>query len=104
VSNDLLAAERTEDYGKIVGLPTAAQPEVVAYPSPPGVEGTQALAREASGPTRGTPEETPEARADRMILAMTKTGISHMDISVALEREIGGIWRTDYIEKRIRVR
>jgi hypothetical protein len=48
-------AERTKTAENVA----PAHPEEPTSQSPPGVEGTQGIAREASGPTRGTPEEKP---------------------------------------------
>ena len=62
----------------------AAHPEVVADPSPPGVEGTQALAR---AHPRGTPEEKPEPRSisraerDLKIWDLHKAGKTPEEIS-----------------------
>lgn len=58
--------KRMAAVAKVEGSKTSenvapVHPEVPDSPSPPGVEGAQELAREASGPTRGTPEEKPPA-------------------------------------------
>jgi hypothetical protein len=57
--------KRMAATAKVANLESTKIPEKETSPSqsPPGVEGTQGIAREASGPTRGTPEEKPEAKS-----------------------------------------
>jgi hypothetical protein len=61
--------KRMAAIAKVEGNQTAENvaPEEPASPSPPGAEGAQELAREAIGPTRGTPEEKEEKPEPRSI-------------------------------------
>ena len=104
--------KRMAATAKVEGSKTAenvapVHPDVPASQSPPGVEGAQELAREAIGPTRGTPEEKPptpksisRAELDAKIWEMyTKEKLTEEEISDRLYAE--GLF---YSEKSVHIR
>ena len=105
--------KRMAATAKVEGSKTAenvapVHPDVPASQSPPGVEGAQELAREAIGPTRGTPEEKPptpksisRAELDAKIWEMyTKEKLTEEEISDRLYAE-GLFYRAKSVHIRL---
>jgi len=69
------------------------------------VELPQRPVAEAKPPEAHTPEKEADQvniEADRMILALRKTGIPPLDIAASLGRSIGGAWTSGSVERRMR--